>query len=246
MSNSSSTACNANSTFGTGDGELFDFGNGTCWPIWLVITVAVIVCGIIILVLFCVRRHCRRGANQLTDPLVVNAEEHAKSRVPMSCSLKILCCGCKCEEPPLTPEEEEEIAKEQVYALITTIQDDTDNGGVPKPEHVRIVKEIGKKYVVPGCSKSGDPAWWGAKGPSMKDFGNSGACQQCKKPVATENHGLHCCNRGHHICWSCMAKGINWEEALRDPVQKEILLGQINDNLAIDAREWRARRAGRV
>eukprot|EP00947_MAST-08B_sp_MAST-8B-sp1_P002673 g2673.t1 len=117
----------------------------------------------------------------------------------------------------------------------------------PSPEQVKFVTEVGKKFVSPGCSQPSNPAWWGGKGGSP-DFESGGNYQVCNSAnVATRNHGLQCCNRGHWVCWSCMISGIDWAKALRD--NPELFLEQekevINDNLEIDASKmWRAGSGG--
>lgn len=124
--------------------------------------------------------------------------------------------------------------EQKVEILVKEIETALTSGGRPKPEHVSIVTEIGSKYVSPGCSSASDPAWWGGKR-GDPNFGEPGPCQLCKKHVASEGHGLHCCNRGHWCCWSCMVKGIDWRKVMADPAQRELLRTRINSNLQIDA-----------
>jgi len=104
-----------------------------------------------------------------------------------------------------------------------------------------VALQIGKKFVAPECSQPGNPAWWGGR-KGQKDFEGPGNCQVCKTTrVETENHGMQCCNRGHHVCWSCLVKGINWEKAIIENPELFIQdqMAVVNDNLEIDAKGWR-------
>ena len=132
-----------------------------------------------------------------------------------------------------------ESAKVVVKQIVIGLQEEMKKPNPnPSPKQVKMVTELGKKYVSPGCSKPGDPAWWGGKN-GAPDFVDAGNCQECKTArVETANHGLQCCNTGHHVCWACMVKGIKWDEAVNERPD----LFQVNDHLAIDAGDWRSSR----
>ena len=131
-----------------------------------------------------------------------------------------------------------ESAKQQVEIIVKHVTDviSKPNPDVNDPKFqqgVKILKKVGHKYVKPHCWSESDPAIWGGR-PGQKDFRNGGTCQICGSSVVTENHGLQCCNGGHHACWHCMAKDVDWKRALaEDPslfIQQQKSV--INSNLA--------------
>ena len=92
-----------------------------------------------------------------------------------------------------------------------------DTSAAPSAKQLRVVTTAGKKFVIPACDKPSLPATWGAKsGSGQNDFRAGGKCQACHAAVADAEHGLQCCNGGHWVCWTCMASGINWKEAMQD------------------------------